>query len=116
MKKQINIMDWQLCAYKDADSAEMKEINEKLTALRVSDTHKVMAFENLSNENRGSTIANSTMRKILVLISPQSSREQNINTISHEIRHVVDILCAECNCEDAAHLTGEIAMRFTDWM
>lgn len=103
-------------AYSDASDAEMREIGDTLTALRVSDSVKVQAFENLSHSNRGSTIANHTQRKILVLISPQTDKAQMLNTLAHEVRHVVDILCADCMEENTAHLSGEIMARFAEWV
>ncbi len=89
----------------------MSEINEKLKKLKVSDTVKVQAFENLNHENRGSTIANVTQKHILVLISPQTDKGQMLNTLAHEVHHVVDIICSDCTEENAAALSGEIMMR-----
>ena len=72
------------------------------------------ADENLTHENRGSTIANKAQRKILVLIGPQTSSAEMLNTIAHEVYHVVGIVCEDCAKEHGAWLSGEIMMRMAD--
>ncbi len=116
MKKTLKIKDWHICLYSQVDGGEMAEINKKLSALNVSDSVKVQAFENLSHSNRGSTIANSTQHRILALISNQTDKSQMLNTLTHEVRHIVDIICSECMEEDAAYLSGEIMARLADWV
>lgn len=116
MKKAIKIDDWHICAYCSPDSNEKSEIADKLTDFNVSNDMMKQVWDNLNHDNRGTTIANIRAKKILMLISHQTSKAEAINTISHEIRHVVDIICSDCGIEQAAHLTGEIAARFADWL
>ena len=85
--KKLIVEDWHICYCMDIGAADMATISEKIDSLKAPSKMKEGAFINLSRENCGSTIANQTQKKILVLISPQSSKAELINTLAHENRH-----------------------------
>lgn len=60
----------------------------------------------------GITAWHANMHRILILIYPQSSKRQKINTFNHEIRHAVDDIIEHLSIEDSetpAYLTGYLS-------
>ncbi len=116
MRKHLKVNDWHICVFASPDEGERAKIAERMVSMHVPQPQQDMLWENLEHTNRGTTIANSTQRKIIVAISPQADKSEMMNTISHELRHVVDILCVNCNLENAAELTGTIASHLAEWV
>lgn len=112
MIKSIKINDWIIDFYIKINESDKNAIQSKIKKMTPEYQQKIN--DNLVNDNRGTTIANLSKKTICVLISNQTSKSEMLNTLSHEIRHVVDILCRNCNIEDAAYTTGEITSQFAD--
>lgn len=112
MKKAIKINDWKVSFYANVNDEEIKEIQSKTK--NFSPEARIKINDNLINENRGTTIARPKHKCIMVIIGKQSSKSEMLNTLSHEIRHVVDILCQNCNIENAAEITGNLTAQFAD--
>lgn len=114
MKKVIEIGDKKCCFFKDITPEEQTEINSMLTRWSTSVPDlKEKVMENLNHDNRGATVG--TSKHIVVVLGPQTSKAELLNTLAHEIRHVVDIICADSN-HIPAELTGEIFSHFADWV
>ena len=66
------------------------------------------------NLNQGFTYSSMERRKSIVVIGLASSREQFLNTVVHEAKHVQSAVCAyygiKEDSEDAAYLIGYIVM------
>ena len=69
--------------------------------------------KNLMSRNCGSTIV--TDKRVIVLIGPQDSKAELLNTLAHEVRHVVDSVATGA-AKSPAQITGEIFSTFADWL
>lgn len=80
--------------------------------------HGAALFEAIANvesdkRNTGLTYTNLSTRQTLVIISATTSAEEFLNTLTHEIHHVVSHICEavgiDMASEEACYLTGTIA-------
>lgn len=114
MKKNLNIGKWNIIFY---DGEDCKEgLQRCKTDLDVPEKIMAQAKSNSQKENCGSTISNISRKLIRVFVGPQTSKAEMLNTLSHEIRHVVDTIAEHTPIESAAELTGAITARFADWV
>lgn len=67
--------------------------------------------------NQGFTYTDTTKRKSIIVIGNTTSREQFLNTVVHEAKHVQSAICDYYNVdedsEDAAYLIGYIVMKMS---
>lgn len=67
--------------------------------------------------NSGFTYTNTKQRKSIVVIGQTDSREQFLNTVVHEAKHVQSAICdyydVDEDSEDAAYLIGYIVMKMS---
>ena len=113
MKKFINICDWDIYFYHAEDCAEGLQ---RCKSMHIPAKILAQAEENIKLKNAGSTLTNVSQKRICVLIAEQTSKAELLNTLSHEIRHIVDIITdgnGECS---PANITGEITSYFADWV
>lgn len=70
--------------------------------------------------NQGFSATDSRKRKSVVVIGRSSSKEEFLNTIVHEAKHVQSSICdyygVDENSEDAAYLIGHIVMRMAEFL
>ena len=118
MKKTLRLGDFKACFYKDITPDEHASVFGLLDSWAVGDAILQKTVENVKTQNCGSTICNEGERHIIVLLGPQSSKAELLNTLSHEIRHVVDIIALHCpeSHTSPACITGEITSHFADWL
>lgn len=119
MIKKLKLGDFCAHFYKDLSPEEHTAVFGLLRSWAVGDEVLQKSIENVRTHNCGSTICNVEAKKIIVMLGPQSSKAELLNTLSHEIRHVVDIIAAHTAPEDhvsPASITGEITSHFADWL
>lgn len=112
MKIEMNIGGKSCVFFKDITPEERTYILSALKRITKDSAIIEKTTENLDAENRGTTI--STDKRVMVLIGPQSSKSEFLNTLAHEVRHVVDSL--DIDNVSPAQLTGEIFAHFADWV
>lgn len=65
--------------------------------------------------NTGFTYSNKRYRKSVVVVGKASSAAEEMNSITHELRHLVDDIASEegmkMGGEEVAYLTGDIALK-----
>lgn len=114
MKTHINTHGWDICFFGGTDSAIGLEKSK--TMMRIPPDIVAQAYKNITATNAGSTISNISQKCICSFISEQTSKAEMLNTLSHEIRHIVDIISEHGEVESPAELTGEITAHFADWV
>lgn len=114
MKKNLNYGKWNIIFYSGEDTAQ--GLQRCKTDLDVPEKIMQQARANMETDNRGSTIANISRKLIRVFIGPQSSKAEMLNTLAHEIRHIVDTINEHTPVESVAELTGILMSRFADWV
>lgn len=114
MKKTFSLEHKTCTYYKDLTPEETKTVLENVRKWSGDSDFYAKTEANLNNENCGTTII--TNNQILVLLSPQTSKGELLNTLAHETRHVVDSLVAENPEICPAQLTGDLFMHFADWL
>ena len=76
---------------------------------------KIIYNAYLGYYNTGFTHTDYKKKMSIVGISPSTNCEEFMNTIIHEVRHVVDDICkyydVKLDSEDAAYLTGYLIQR-----
>ena len=74
----------------------------------------------LGKYNTGFTHTDFTKRRSIVAISPTTSKEQFLNTVVHEIKHLQSHICRYYNVdedsEEAAYLIGYIAQKMHKYL
>lgn len=113
MKIEFSIADKICTIYKDFSVTELAEVRSTLKRWDGSGDLWAKTQENMRAENHGSTIV--TDKHILVILSPQTSKAELLNTLAHETRHIVDSIVTD-DKRSAAELTGNIFSRFAEWL
>lgn len=74
----------------------------------------------LGKYNTGFTHTDFTKRRSIVVISPTTSKEQFLNTVVHEIKHLQSHICRYYNVdedsEEAAYLIGYVAQKMHKYL
>lgn len=74
----------------------------------------------LGKYNTGFTHTDFTKRRSIVAISPTTSKEQFLNTVAHEIKHLQSHICRYYNVdedsEEAAYLIGYVAQKMHKYL
>lgn len=87
----------------DAPRKVMQRVVEKMTEGKI---------------DTGFTYSNPYQRRSIVVIGHSSRGAQFLNSFTHELRHLTDDIAIECGMkmagEEAAYLTGDVAMKVAD--
>lgn len=113
MKIEIETLGKTCTFYKDITADELAEIRRLTNKWQKDGDLWAKTKKNLECENCGSTII--TSKHILVVMSRQTSRSEFLNTLAHEVRHVVDTLTSDGQTSPA-QLTGHIFSHFADFV
>ena len=102
---------WSVVLFVDVDYDDFDIIESALTDILAPISIIDEIYDKISYKiNSGVTFTNSDYRTSVVCINKGSTREQVINTISHEADHVQDIICkyydVPLDSEQAAYLIG----------
>lgn len=117
IKSIINVEDyWSIVLFVDVDYDRFDIIESALTNMLapisvIDDIYDKIAYK----LNSGVTFTNAKFRTSVVCINKSSTKEELINTISHEADHVQDAICKYYNVpldsEDAAYLIGYLVSK-----
>ena len=104
---------WSIVLFVDVDYDKFNVIESALTDILAPISIIDEIYYKISYKlNSGVTFTNSEYRSSVVCINKGSTKEQVINTISHEADHVQSAICDYYNVsldsEDAAYLMGYI--------
>ncbi len=113
MKKFVNICDWDIYFYHAEDCSEGLQ---RCKTMNIPEKILMQAESNIKMQNAGSTLTNVSQKRICVLMGEQTSKAELLNTLSHEIRHIVDIITDKKSDCSPANITGEITSYFADWV
>lgn len=112
IKSVINVAGyWSIVLFVDVDYDKFDVIESALTDIRAPISVIDEIYDKISYElNYGVTFTNSRYRTSVVCINKTTTREELINTITHEADHVQDDICKYYNVpldsEQAAYLIG----------
>ena len=102
---------WSIVLFVDVDYNKFSIIESALTDILapISIINKI--YNKIGNKlNAGVTFSNPEFRTSVVCINKTTSREELINTISHEADHIQDTICkyydVSLDSEQAAYLIG----------
>lgn len=116
LKQHFNIpkYNWEVDVYYYVTCYYLNEILSKLRSMGCSDNTLEDAYKNMSSckLNTGITYSNINEHKTLIIISTTSNPAQFLNSLFHEIYHLVTHIEDEYNInpmsEEAAYLAGNI--------
>ena len=102
---------WSVVLFVDVDYDKYDIIESALTDILAPISVIDEIYDKISYEyNAGVTFTNSDFRTSVVCINKATSREELINTISHEADHIQDAICeyydVPLDSEQAAYLIG----------
>ena len=102
---------WSIVLFVDVDYDNFDIIESSLTNILAPISVIDEIYDKISYKyNAGVTFTNSDYRTSIICINKTTSREELINTISHEADHVQDAICGYYNVpldsEQAAYLIG----------
>ena len=112
IKSTINVAGyWSIVLFVDIDYDNFDIIESALTDILAPISVIDKIYNKISYKlNSGVTFTNSNYKTSVVCINKASSREELINTISHEADHVQDDICkyydVPLDSEQAAYLIG----------
>ena len=113
MKIEFEIAGKKCSFYKDCTEAEHAELRSLLSKWDKSGDLWTKTQENMRGQNHGSTII--TSKHVLVVLSPQTSKAELLNTLAHETRHITDALAPEIDLP-APEITGIIFSHYAEWL
>lgn len=105
---------WRVSIYILEQCGEGAEVAEALSdaGCRGSDLLNSLDVINSCDTNVGLTYTNQEMRNSIVMVGLQDDRAEFVNTIHHELFHVISHICQkdhiDNNSEEAAYLAGDI--------
>ena len=107
---------WSIVLFVDVDYDKFDIIESALTDILAPISVIDEIYDKISYEyNSGVTFSNPNYRTSVVCINKSTSREELINTISHEADHVQDAICkyydVPLESEDAAYLIGYLVSK-----
>lgn len=104
--------DWTIFVYYGANQQNADEVCNTLKKIGCSEKAIGEAMEHFlrGSENAGLTYSNTAERKSVVAISKTTSAEEFVNTVTHEMFHVVCHICGalgiDLNSEEPCYLMG----------
>lgn len=106
--------NWNIVVYYGVDATNELDVSIMLTSLKANRKQKRYAINTIKHYNQGFTCSNYRLRTSFVSISKTTSKEEFINTIAHEAKHVVDDICTANDMnytgEPPAYMLGELMM------
>lgn len=111
----LDIFHWEAIFISDIKTKrDLIEVKALLREFEVDKQYidEVADRVNTGKVNGGLTFTDTSIRKNIVILYKTNSVERAINTLAHEIRHVVDDVCKHLHIEDVetpAHITGYIS-------
>ena len=117
IKSTIDVIGyWSIVLFVDVDYDNFDIIESALTDILAPISVIDEIYDKISYKyNSGVTFTNSDYRTSIVCINKTTSREQLINTISHEADHIQDAICeyydVPLESEDAAYLIGYLVSK-----
>lgn len=112
IKSVINVAGyWSIVLFVDVDYDKFDVIESALTDILAPISVIDEIYDKISYKlNSGVTFTNSKYKTSVVCINKTTTREELINTISHEADHVQDVICdyydVPLGSEQAAYLIG----------
>ena len=112
IKSTIDIAGyWSIVLFVDVDYDNYNVVESSLTSILAPISVIDEIYDKISYEyNSGVTFSNPDYRTSVVCINKATSKEELINTISHEADHVQDTICkyydVPLDSEQAAYLIG----------
>lgn len=108
---------WKVILFVNVDYNRFDVIESALTDILAPIKVIDRIYDKISYEyDSGVTFTNSDYRTSVVCINKATSREELINTISHEADHVQNAICeyydVPLDSEDAAYLIGYLVSKF----
>lgn len=112
---QIERLGWKIHIYYGVDKSFTEDIIDEMIALECNMRLLEKAWNNLSSGelNTGLTYTNVDQHSSLVVISQTTSPANFLNTLIHEVMHVVQHICGKIDIdiysEEACYLGGDIS-------
>ena len=116
----IDKYGWEVNCYLAVDAYYAEEILADLEYLGCGEDIYAKAKRNLyrGEMDSGFTYSNKRIGKSVLVVGKTSSREEEINSIAHELRHLCDDIASayglSLSGEDVAYLTGDVAMMLAE--
>lgn len=107
---------WDVQVFLDAKAKDAREILDALEDIGINAAQFMRAQRHLQKavRNSGMTYSSGVNRESVVVIGQSSSKQEALNTFSHELRHLVDDIASAngiaSSGEEVAYLTGNIAL------
>ena len=106
---------WGVLAYYDVRQADLGELADTLENFGCKGEKLRHAISVLSHKNNALTYTDESAKMSVVAIAEATSREQAMNSVAHELHHLVAHICdyynVSHNGEDAAYLQGYITQK-----
>ena len=106
--------DWNIIIYYNTSIKDKKEILYLLKYLKCNKKDINKSIYLLNYYNKAFTCTNSKLKLSFVCINKTTNEAQFMNSLSHEIKHVVEDICATYDIslkgEESAYMIGEITM------
>ena len=113
---ELGNAEWHIYVYYNVNRYNIKDVIDTLQSLGCPRRDILKSTRILSTGlNTGMTYSNTNMKISLVCIGRYNSKEQLLNTVVHEAKHVQSHICSYYNIdedsEQAAYLIGYIAQK-----
>lgn len=112
--------DWRVCCYIGYESDDAVYLCQELTAMGCRGEKVREAFEHFmrGGHDSGLTYSNKKTRSSMVAIGCTDSRGGEVNTIGHELLHVVAHVCEadgiDMQGEEPCYMLGELCEKMFD--
>lgn len=110
--------NWDIIVYYNVNKSNEEDIINKLLDLNC--TAQIINEVKLliTKLNKGFTYSNTNKHISFVCITDTTSKREFINSIAHEVKHIMENICEEYNIplkgEPSAYMIGEIVMNMFD--
>lgn len=108
----FQIEDWNIELYIEPENINIQELLEVMQDFGCNYESVRLTYENIKKNKYNKGFTYSKLFQSLMFIGPTTSKEQLINTIAHESRHlqqhIANIYNMNQNGEQVCYLTGEI--------
>ena len=115
---RYNNYNWNIIVYYNVNADDKQDILEMLYYLHCTGTKAKTAVNLMSELNKGFTYTNHYTKTSFVCISETTSKDELINSIAHEAKHIMEHICVNYNIplegEISAYMLGEIVMLMFD--
>lgn len=107
--------EWTAGVFLAVHSSDAEAVLGRLRAIGCDDGYLIKAEENIRQNrlNRGLTYSNMAERKSVMVVGEASSASEFLNSLTHELHHLVAHICeasgVDLASEEACYLTGGLA-------